>query len=135
MDCIIQHQHAFFDSGDIRQLKPLVLKDVADDLGVNESTISRATANKYASTPHGILPLKFFFTTSIRREGNEDIAAESVREHIRHLVTNEDPAHPLSDQQIVKLLKDKGIHIARRTVAKYRDTMNILPSSSRKKKY
>ena len=134
MESIIRFQRPFLDTGDVRMLRPLILKDVADELGVNESTISRATAHKYVSCDHGTLPLKFFFNTSIRRAGQEDIASESVREYIRQLVATEDAKKPLSDQQIVTLLMEQGITIARRTVAKYRDIMGILSSSMRKKK-
>jgi RNA polymerase sigma-54 factor len=134
MESLLRFQRPFFQSGDATTLRPLVLRDVADELGVNESTISRATSNKYVMSPHGLFALKFFFNTSIKREGEDDIASESVREHIRHLVSAEDERHPLSDQQIVTLLDEKGIKLARRTVAKYREMLNIKSSSERRRR-
>jgi len=128
---IIKFQRAFFENG-ISQLKPLVLKDVADDIGMHESTISRATANKYAHTPQGIFELKFFFTSGVKATDGEDVSAETVKEKIRTLVAAE-MAEPLSDQAIADILRRDQINIARRTVAKYRQALGILPSSRRKK--
>ena len=100
---------------------------------MHESTISRVTTNKYVHTPRGIYELKFFFNSSIRTDGGDDIAAESVKHHIKQLVSEEDPARPFSDQKLVELLHDKHqIEIARRTVAKYREGLGILSSSKRK---
>jgi RNA polymerase sigma-54 factor len=109
-----------------------VLKDVAEDIGMHESTISRATANKYAHTPQGIFELKFFFTSGVKGAGGEDVSAETVKEQIRGMVTSETPQSPLSDQAIAEMLRAKQINIARRTVAKYRQAMGIPPSANRK---
>jgi RNA polymerase sigma-54 factor len=128
---IVKFQRAFFDHG-ISLLKPLVLKDVAEDIGMHESTISRATANKYAHTPQGIFELKFFFTSGVKGAGGEDVSAETVKEQIRGMVTSETPQNPLSDQAIAEMLRAKQINIARRTVAKYRQAMGIPPSANRK---
>jgi RNA polymerase sigma-54 factor len=135
MERILAYQRDFFESGDSRTLRPLILRDIADQLGVNESTISRATANKYVASEHGTFPLKYFFNTSIPRDGAEGLASESVREYIRELISSENPKNPLSDQQLTKLLEQKGIKLARRTVAKYREMMDILSSSQRKKSF
>ncbi len=128
---IVKFQRAFFDHG-ISHLKPLVLKDVAEDIGMHESTISRATANKYAHTPQGIFELKFFFTSGVKASTGEDVSAETVKEKIRTLVAGEEPHNPLSDQAIAETLRRESINIARRTVAKYRQALGILPSASRK---
>ena len=112
--------------------KPLVLKDVAEDISMHESTISRATANKYAHTPQGIFELKFFFTSGVKATDGEDVSAETVKEKIRTLVAAE-REEPLSDQAIADILRRDQINIARRTVAKYRQALGILPSSRRKK--
>ncbi|MBP9837869.1 MAG: RNA polymerase factor sigma-54 [Proteobacteria bacterium] len=127
---IIRFQKEFLENG-ISALKPLVLKDVAEDLGMHESTISRVTTNKYIHTPHGVFELKFFFTSGLKSDGG-DVSSESVKEKIRELVSKENPKKPLSDQAIVSALKKQGIDIARRTVAKYREMMSILSSSRRK---
>jgi RNA polymerase sigma-54 factor len=129
---IVKFQRAFFEHG-ISHLKPLVLKDVAEDIGMHESTISRATANKYAHTQQGIFELKFFFTSGVKATDGEDVSAETVKEKIRTLVTTEAPDNPLSDQTIADVLRADHINIARRTVAKYRQALGILPSSRRKK--
>ena len=128
---IVKFQRAFFDHG-ISHLKPLVLKDVAEDIGMHESTISRATANKYAHTPQGLFELKFFFTSGVKASTGEDVSAETVKEKIRAMVQAEEHSNPLSDQAIAEMLRAKQINIARRTVAKYRQALGILPSSNRK---
>ncbi len=115
-------------------LRPLILRDVADAVGMHESTISRVTTNKYMHTPQGLFELKYFFNSSIRRVANEDIASESVKQAIKQMIDGEDKAHPLSDQAIVEaLVEQQGIKIARRTVAKYREMLGILASSKRKR--
>ncbi len=129
---IVKFQRAFFDHG-ISHLRPLVLKDVAEDIGMHESTISRATANKYAHTPQGIFELKFFFTSAVKGAAGEDISAETVKERIRAMVAGEGLASPRSDQAIAEMLRSESINIARRTVAKYRQALGILPSASRKR--
>jgi RNA polymerase sigma-54 factor len=129
---IVKFQRAFFEHG-IGQLKPLVLKDVAEDIGMHESTISRATANKYAHTPQGIHELKFFFTSGVKGTDGGDVSAETVKEKIRALVLAEKQGDPLSDQAIAEVLRVDQIEIARRTVAKYRQALGILPSGRRKR--
>ncbi len=131
-ESIVKFQKDFLDKG-IAYLKPLILRDVAEDIGMHESTVSRVTTNKYVHTPQGIYELKFFFNSAINRTGGDEIASEAVKNHIRQIVAAEDPKHPHSDQKIVEILKGQGIEIARRTVAKYREVLGILPSSKRKK--
>jgi RNA polymerase sigma-54 factor len=131
MQSIIKHQRDFFERG-INFLKPLNLRDVADDIEMHESTVSRVTTNKYAHTPQGIFELKYFFNSSINRVDGDAIASESVKERIRRLITNEDPLRPLSDQRIAEMLKVANIDIARRTVTKYRESMNMLSSTKRR---
>jgi RNA polymerase sigma-54 factor len=129
---IVKFQREFFEHG-VSRLRPLVLKDVADDIGMHESTISRATANKYAHTPHGIFELKYFFTSGVRAAGGEEVSAETVKEKIRAMVAAEGSDGPLSDQTIAERLCAENINIARRTVAKYRQALGILPSARRKR--
>jgi len=133
-ESIIKFQREFLDKG-VAYLKPLVLRDVADDVGMHESTISRVTSNKYAHTPQGIFELKFFFNSSINRFDGESLASESVKERIRLIIAAEDARRPLSDQRIVEILRGSNIDIARRTVAKYREMLGILSSSKRKKHF
>ncbi|HNF96257.1 MAG TPA: RNA polymerase factor sigma-54 [Pseudomonadota bacterium] len=132
-ESILKFQRDFFEKG-AGHLRPLILRDVASDIGMHESTISRATANKYVHTPQGLYELKYFFNIGINREGGQDeIASEAVKGFIKQLVSGENGKNPYSDQKIVELLKQKhGIEIARRTVAKYREQLGILPSSQRK---
>jgi RNA polymerase sigma-54 factor len=131
-ESLIRYQREFFDKG-INYLKPMVLKDIADDVEMHESTISRVTTNKYMHTPRGIFELKYFFNSGINRTNGESIASESVKEKIKKIITEENPKKPHNDSQIVAILRESGISIARRTVAKYREMMGILPSSKRKK--
>lgn len=131
---IVSLQSEFFEKG-VAYLKPMVLRDVAEDVGMHESTISRVTASKYMHTPHGIFELKYFFNSSINSAVGDAVASESVKERIRHLVREEDTSRPYSDQDIVNILKSENIVIARRTVAKYREVLGILPSSKRKKTF
>ena len=131
-ESIIKFQREFFEKG-IDYLKPLVLREVAEDIGMHESTISRVTTAKYVHTPQGIYELKFFFDSGIRKTNDDDkLAAEAVKSKIQRLIDKEDAKHPLSDQKIVELLRDDTIDIARRTVAKYREQLGILSSSKRK---
>lgn len=133
MESIVKHQRDFFEKG-VHYLKPMVLREVASDIGVHESTISRVTTNKYVHTPVGTFELKYFFNSGISSgDGSGDVASESVKEKIRSLIAKEDSRRPLSDQKLVELLKEDGIDIARRTVAKYRESLNILSSARRKK--
>ncbi len=132
-ECIVDKQREFFERG-VAHLKPMILRDVAETVGMHESTISRVTTNKYVHTPQGLFELKYFFNSSIRRVAEEDIASESVKQAIKKIIDGEDKSNPLSDQAIVEILaKDDGIQIARRTVAKYREMLGILASSKRKK--
>jgi RNA polymerase sigma-54 factor len=132
MESILKFQRDFFDKG-IGHLKPLILRDVAEDIGMHESTISRVTSNKYVHTPQGIFELKYFFNSSIGRSEGDDVASASVKHRIKQLIESEDQRHPFSDQAIVEVLKKENIEIARRTVAKYRESMGILSSSKRRK--
>jgi RNA polymerase sigma-54 factor len=131
MESILRFQRDFFDRG-IAHLRPMVLRDVAEDIGMHESTISRVTTNKYAHTPQGIFELKYFFNSSIRRVHGEAIASASVQDKIRQIIESEDPQHPYSDDKIARILRTQNIDIARRTVAKYRDILKVLPSNKRK---
>ncbi|MBY0471330.1 RNA polymerase factor sigma-54 [bacterium] len=132
-EAIVKRQRDFFEKG-VQQLKPMILKDVANDIGMHESTISRVTTNKFVHTPVGIFELKYFFNSSISAaDGSDALASEAVKEKIRQMVTKEDARNPLSDQKIVELLRNENIEIARRTVAKYRDMLGILSSGKRKK--
>ena len=131
MQSILDRQSEFFDKGP-EHLRPMILRDVAEEIGVHESTVSRVTTNKYVQCPHGILELKYFFNASIQRTNGEDLAAEAVKQMIRKLIADEDGVKPLSDQSIAKMLARQNIQIARRTVAKYREAMGILPSQQRK---
>ena len=131
MESILRHQRDFFDQG-IAYLKPMVLRDVAQDIGMHESTISRVTTNKYAFTPQGIYELKYFFNSSIQRLHGGAIASASVQDKIRQIILAEDPKKPYSDDKIAGILKKEEIHIARRTVAKYREMLKVLPSNKRK---
>ena len=131
MQSIIKHQREFFERG-INFLKPLNLRDVADDIEMHESTVSRVTTAKYVHTPQGIFELKYFFNSSINRVHGDAVASESVKDRIRRLIQNEDPRRPLSDQRIAEMLKVANIDIARRTVTKYRESMNVLSSTKRR---
>lgn len=133
MESILKFQRDFFEYGP-GHLKPLILRDVADDIDMHESTVSRVTSNKYAHTPQGIYELKYFFSTAVATTDGETVASESIRNRIRQLVQNENPAKPLSDNKISDILKSENIKVARRTVAKYRDQMGILPVKYRRKK-
>ena len=131
MESILKFQHVFFEKG-IQHLKPMVLRDVAEDIEMHESTISRVTTNKFVHTPRGIFELKYFFNSSIRSVEGDALASASVQEKIRLIIESENPQKPYSDDKISKLLKEDNINIARRTVAKYREIMKVLPSSKRK---
>ncbi len=130
-ESIVKFQKAFFEKG-IAYLKPLVLRDVAEEVGMHESTISRVTTNKYVHTPQGVFELKFFFNSGINKVEGGAVASESVKERIRAIIAAENPAKPLSDQTIGDMLHKENIDIARRTVAKYREMLGILPSSRRR---
>ena len=132
-ESIVRFQKEYFDRG-IGSLKPLILRDIADDVEMHESTISRVVTNKYMHTPRGLFELKYFFGSGIHKTGSDNVSSKSVQEDIRKIIGGEDPHKPFSDQEIVKRLGVSGITIARRTIAKYRDMMGV-QSSSRRKKY
>jgi len=127
---IVDIQKPFLDYG-IKNLKPLTLKEVALNVGVHESTVSRATANKYIQTPRGLFPLKFFFSSGLTGLGGTDFSSHSIKTHIREIIEAEDPEKPLSDQSLAEILQQKGISISRRTVAKYREEISIPASYKR----
>ncbi len=129
---ILKFQRPFFEKG-VEHLKPLILKDVAEDIEMHESTVSRVTTNKYVHTPQGIFELKFFFNAGISRGNGEELASEAVKTKIKVLIAQEDPKRPFSDQKLVELLKTDSIDIARRTVAKYREQLGVLSSSKRRR--
>jgi RNA polymerase sigma-54 factor len=128
---IVKFQRDFLDKG-LPCLRPLSLRDVGEDIGMHESTISRVTTNKYVETPQGLFELKFFFHSGIASGDGEMVSSVSVKKMIQDLLANEDPAKPLSDQEVAQILKGKGLTIARRTVAKYREELGILPSHQRR---
>ncbi len=133
-ESIMRFQRDFLEKG-ITGLKPLILRDVALDLGLHESTVSRVTTGKYIDTPHGLFELKFFFSTGYTRGDGDQVSTETVKEYIKRIVAEEDPAKPYSDQKIADILKEKyNVKVARRTVAKYRDQLGILPASRRRRR-
>jgi RNA polymerase sigma-54 factor len=131
-ESIIRFQRDFLDHG-LSHLRPLTLRQVAEDVQMHESTISRVTTNKYIHTPQGVLDLKYFFNSGINLGLGDQIASESVKEKIRQIVQSENPENPLSDQEIADILRKDDVIIARRTVAKYRGMLGVLPSSKRKR--
>jgi RNA polymerase sigma-54 factor len=132
MNFIVDRQRDFFEKG-IEYLKPLTLREVAEVINMHESTVSRVTNEKYVQTPRGVLPLKFFFSSALSTASGEDASARSIRAKLEKMVSEENSAKPLTDQQIVHLFQEQGIQIARRTVAKYRDQLGILPARMRKR--
>ena len=132
MNFIVDRQRDFFEKG-IEYLKPLTLREVAEVINMHESTVSRVTNEKYVQTPRGVLPLKFFFSSALATASGEDASARSIRAKLEKMVGEENPSKPLTDQQIVHLFQEQGIQIARRTVAKYRDQLGILPARMRKR--
>jgi RNA polymerase sigma-54 factor len=132
MNFIVDRQRAFFEKG-IEYLKPLTLREVAEVISMHESTVSRVTNEKFVQTPRGVLPLKFFFSSALSTASGEEASARSIRAKLQKMVAEEDLARPLTDQQIVHLFQEQGIQIARRTVAKYRDQLGILPARMRKR--
>ena len=128
---IVERQRDFLEKGPAH-LHPMTMAQIAEVVGVHETTVSRAVSGKYIATPHGVFEMKYFFTTGYQTESGESLSNTSVKKALRELVDDEDPKKPLSDQALVAELKKQGINIARRTVAKYRDELNILPSHMRK---
>ncbi len=133
-ESLVRFQRKFFDKG-ITFLKPLVLRDVAEDIEMHESTISRVTTNKYVHTPQGSFELKYFFNSAINCLDGDLVSSESVKEYLKNIIKAENKAKPYSDQEVARLLKKFNINVARRTVAKYRETLGILPSRKRKQPY
>ncbi len=132
MNYIVDRQRDFFEKG-VQFLKPLTLREVAEVINMHESTVSRVTNEKFVQTPRGVLPLKFFFSSGLSTTGGEDVSARGIKAQIQKLVEDEDPKHPLTDQAIVNILKEGGVQIARRTVAKYRDQLGVLSARMRKR--
>ena len=132
-EAIVRHQRAFFDNGS-KYLKTLTLREIGDDLGIHESTVSRSINGKYLQCSHGVFELRYFFSAGVKAGSGEGVSSNSVKEFIKEIVDGEDPKKPFSDQAMVAKLAEKGFEISRRTVAKYRDELNI-PSSSRRKRF
>jgi RNA polymerase sigma-54 factor len=132
MNFIVDRQREFFEKG-VQYLKPLTLREVAEVINMHESTVSRVTNEKFVQTPRGVLPLKFFFSSGLSTTGGEDVSARGIKAQIEKLVAEEDPKRPLTDQAIVNILKESGVQIARRTVAKYRDQLGVLSARMRKR--
>jgi RNA polymerase sigma-54 factor len=132
MYAIMQHQHAYFYTGDERDLKPMILKNIADKVGLDVSTISRISNSKYVQTHFGIIPLKQLFSESV---GDSDISAKEIQSVLKEIIQSEDKKNPLSDQELETALSERGYKIARRTVAKYREQLRILPARQRKIDY
>jgi RNA polymerase sigma-54 factor len=131
---IIRHQKDFLEKG-IDFLRPLTLSEIAEEVGVHESTVGRVVANKYIQTPRGVFSLKYFFHKSLAGQNGEDISSLRIKEKIKKLIESEDPANPLSDTELCDILARENVKIARRTVAKYRKQLRIPPSHNRKKKF
>ena len=128
---IVERQQAFFDQGEVA-MRPMVLRDVADELGLHESTISRVTSSKYLICPRGVFELKYFFGTALDTDSGGECSATAIKARLRKLIADEDPHKPLSDSVLAERLGDEGIQVARRTVAKYREALLIPPVNQRK---
>ena len=131
MEAIVEAQIDFFEKGP-EVLKPLTLQDVAEKIGMHESTVSRVTTNKYVQTPRGVLPLKYFFSSGLDTESGQTVSSKMAMSRIKELISKEDKKKPLSDQKIAEMLRKEGLIVARRTVAKYREKMDILSARYRK---
>ncbi|MEE9425511.1 MAG: RNA polymerase factor sigma-54 [Methylococcales bacterium] len=129
---IVERQQAFLEQGP-KHMKPLILRTIADEVGMHESTISRVTTNKYMDTPNGIFEFKYFFSSHVSMEGGTECSSTAIKAFLRELIEKEDAAKPLSDSKLVELLKKRDIIVARRTIAKYREMMGVLPSGKRKR--
>ncbi len=129
---IVEHQQAFLDEGAMA-MKPLVLRDIAEEVGLHESTVSRVTTQKYLHTPNGIFEFKYFFSSHVSTQGGGECSATAIKAYLKEIIAQEDARKPASDETIARILQGRGINIARRTVAKYRESLNILPSLERKK--
>ncbi|HSD65897.1 MAG TPA: RNA polymerase sigma-54 factor, partial [Vicinamibacteria bacterium] len=130
-ESIVRHQRAFLDHG-ISHLRPLVLRDVANDIGMHESTVSRVVANQYMHTPRGVYEMRFFFHSGITSTMGEAISSVTIKDRIKKMIEEEDASRPLSDSRIAEVLGAEGLPLARRTVAKYREELRIPPSNLRK---
>jgi RNA polymerase sigma-54 factor len=131
---IVRFQQSFFDQG-VKALRPLVLKDVANDIGMHESTVSRVVNNKYMHTPQGVFEMKYFFHSGISSSYGDSVSSVTIKQRIRKIIENEDPRKPLSDSKIVSILQKEGLMLARRTIAKYREELKIPTSNQRKVLY
>jgi RNA polymerase sigma-54 factor len=129
---IVEHQKDFLELGE-RAMKPLVLRDVAEEVGMHESTISRVTTQKYMHTPNGVYEFKYFFSSHVSTDSGGECSATAIKAYIKEILEQEEPVRPLSDHTISAMLKTKGINVARRTIAKYREAMSIPPSNERKR--
>ena len=129
---VVEHQKEFLDKGP-KYLKTLTLKQVADVMGVHESTVSRSINGKYMQTPRGVFEIRYFFSSGVTSQGGEGLSSNSIKTFIKEIIDGEDPKKPYSDQEMVEILSERGIEISRRTVAKYREGMNILSSSKRRR--
>ena len=132
VNCIVEYQIDFFRLG-VGYVKPLTLKDIAERLNMHESTISRITTNKYVQTSWGVLELKWFFSSGVKSQSGNMESSKKIHDIIKNLIKEEDEKNPLSDQEIVEIMEKRGIEIARRTVAKYRKILKILPANRRKR--
>ncbi len=132
MHYIVERQRDFFERG-VQSLRPLTLREVAEAVGMHESTVSRVTNEKFVQTPRGVLPLKYFFSSGLSTSDGDDVSARGIKDQISKLVSGEDTKNPLTDQAIVEILQQTGVQIARRTVAKYRDQLGVLPARMRKR--
>jgi RNA polymerase sigma-54 factor len=132
MNAILRYQYAFFETGDETRLRPMILKDIAEQVGLDISTISRVANSKYVQTEYGVMPLKFFFSEGIQTEDGEEVSSREVKKILKDAIEAEDKRKPLPDERLMEILKEKGYSIARRTVAKYREQMNIPVARLRK---
>jgi RNA polymerase sigma-54 factor len=132
MNAILDYQYEFFQTGDESRLKPMILKDIADKTGLDISTISRVVNSKYIQTPFGIYPLKYFFSEGLQKEDGEEVSTRQIKSILKENIDNEDKRKPLTDERLAQILKEQGYKIARRTVAKYREQMNIPVARLRK---
>ena len=130
-EALVEFQKDFLENG-IEHMRPLVMSQVADRIGVHETTVSRAIANKYVQTPHGLFPFRHFFSTGYRRDDGEQVSSLGIKQKIQALIEAEDSRKPLSDSKLAKLLAEQGFKVARRTVAKYREELGIPPSHIRR---
>jgi RNA polymerase sigma-54 factor len=132
MNAILEQQYGYFETGDETRLKPMVLKDIAEKVGLDISTISRVASSKHVQTDFGILPLKYFFSEGIQNDEGEEVSSREVKKILKDAIEAEEKSKPLPDEKLMEILKEKGYHIARRTVAKYREQMNIPVARMRK---